>query len=72
MFRLGRHRSDDVWAGRLSIVHGVDEDLVAVDACGNSSLPFVQTIKEASDLMLTGTTSTDVTCNPAVQTEPPH
>ena len=36
---------------------------VAVDACGNSSLPFVQTIKEVSDLMLTGTTSTDVTCN---------
>jgi hypothetical protein len=36
---------------------------VAVDACGNSSLPFVQTIKEASDLILTSTEATDVTCH---------
>ncbi len=36
---------------------------VAVDACGNSSLPFVQTIKESADLVLTSATSTDVTCH---------
>ena len=36
---------------------------VAVDACGNSSLPFVQTIKEASDLILTSAEATDVTCH---------
>ena len=36
---------------------------VAVDACGNSSLPFVQTIKEASDLVLTSVAATDATCH---------
>ena len=36
---------------------------VAVDACGNSSLPFVQTIKESEDLVLTGLASTDVLCH---------
>ena len=36
---------------------------VAVDECGNSSLPFVQTIKESVDLALTSSNSTDVTCH---------
>ena len=36
---------------------------IAVDECGNTSLPFVQTITEAADLTLTEESTEDVSCH---------